>query len=510
MRARITFFCLLIFGFFINAFSAGIDLVEPLNNFDQPEFKVTFKWNKAIAQEAYLLQVSSVADFSTLDYNISTNQTEYTINFAPSTTKIYWRVLSDKSNGFLQSDSYTLNFINPSQSPNVILWLDANKISSLQPDSTIDTWDNLALGASDAIQTNATQRPKLISNVCLLNNKNAVRFDGNDFMNVASGGDVRSAYAVFNFTGGATFPTYNALITVTNGISFNNYLYLFSQGTTSFETNGYFKSNTFANKTKTSSLAPLDKYKIVAGLREPLAAVSAPNFVIGAEVSSRFWVGDVAEIILTSNPNTTNSEFDSIHTYLYNKYGAPIAMKDTVVNANFCDLVTLSTPNCYSQYLWSTGATTSTISVTPNKKYSVTTKDIFGRESTTSFNVFPYTRLDNKTVFLCQGDTFKLDLKTPVGFTALWNTGLNNTKIDITQAGQYTVKITDNNSCFVFDTINVIIDNPQLLPTPDVNSNLNLCLNEKLFVQTNTSFDAILWSTGSTNDYISVTAPGNY
>ncbi|MCB0509039.1 MAG: PKD domain-containing protein, partial [Bacteroidetes bacterium] len=42
------------------------------------------------------------------------------------------------------------------------------------------------------------------------------------------------------------------------------------------------------------------------------------------------------------------------------------------------------------------------------------------------------------------------------------------------------------------------------------NSNLNLCLNEKLFVQTNTSFDAILWSTGSTNDYISVTAPGNY
>ncbi len=509
MRARITFFCLLFFGFFINAFSEGIDLVEPLNNFEQTEFKVTFKWNKAMAQDAYQLQVSSFSDFSTLDYNISTNQTEYIINFAPSTSKIYWRVLSDKSNGFIQSDSYTLNFINPSQSPNVILWLDANKISSLQPDSTIDTWDNLAIGASDAIQTNPSQRPKLISNVCLLNNKNVVRFDGNDLLNIASGGNVRSAYAVFNFTGGTTFPTYNALLTVNNGISFNNYLYLFNSGTTSFLSNGYFNLNTYVNKVQTPSVAPLNKYKIVSGLREPAAVVNAPIFVVGAEVNSNFWVGDVAEIILTSSPNTTKSEFDSIHTYLYNKYGAPITMKDTVVNANFCDLITLSTPNCFTEYLWSTGATTPTITVPPNKKYSVTVKNIFGQESTTSFNVYPYTRLDNKTIYLCDGDTFKLDLKTPAGFTALWNTGLNNTKIDITQAGQYTVRITDNNSCFVFDTINVVIDKPTLTPSP-VSNVLNICLNEKLFLNTATSFDSIHWSTGSTANFITITAPGAY
>ncbi|HQD12273.1 MAG TPA: PKD domain-containing protein, partial [Chitinophagales bacterium] len=117
---------------------------------------------------------------------------------------------------------------------------------------------------------------------------------------------------------------------------------------------------------------------------------------------------------------------------------------------------------------------------------------------------------DNKTIYLCKGDTFKVDLKTPAGFSVLWNTGDNTPQLNITQSGQYTVKVTDAIGCFVFDTINVIVDEPTLSPVPDAGNNLTLCEGEKLFLTTATAFDSILWSNGSTENFIAVTNPGNY
>lgn len=504
------FLLILVLFFVSKIYANGIQIVEPLDNFNSPSFDVTFKWNYVNSQSTYILQTSLDPNFNTIDNVITTNNSEYTLNFTTTTTKIYWKVITLGNNGYMSSNIYTLNFINPSQFSDIVMWLDANKGTALQPDSTIDTWDNLVVGAAAAIQVNVTQRPKLISNICLLNNKNIVRFDGNDYMSINTGGNVMSAYAIFNFTGGTFFPDYNALLTVNNGISFNNYLYTFIAGSTTFETNGYFKGNTYVNKVKTFNVSPLSSYKLVAGFRSPLSVVSAPNFFIGTEAGSRFWKGDVAEIILSSNPNTNFGESDSIHNYLYNKYAPPITVKDIIVNTNFCDLTTITVPSCYNEYLWSTGETTQTISVTPNNKYAITVKNVFGIESTTSFNVYPYRRLDNATIYLCQGDTFKLNLNTPAGFTALWNTGANTTNLNITQAGQYTVKITDNNSCFVYDTINVIIDNPTLLPVPDANDSIRMCMNEKLFLQTATAFDSIQWSNGSNNNFITVNTPGNY
>lgn len=233
-----------------------------------------------------------------------------------------------------------------------------------------------------------------------------------------------------------------------------------------------------------------------------------PNFRLGAEgSSSRFWLGDLAEMIVSKSASITQG--DSIQTYLQNKYAPPLALKDTVIGTSFCSNVTISGPNNYTNYLWSTGSTASSISVQPNKTYSLTVKDVFGFSSTASFNVYPYTRLNNATVYICQGDTFKLDLKTPSGFTAAWTHGPNTTRINITQSGQYTVTITDGASCSVKDTINVIVDNPRLSITP-VSNNINACSGEKLFVQAETSLDSIRWSTGSTANFIQLTTPGTY
>jgi PKD repeat protein len=220
--------------------------------------------------------------------------------------------------------------------------------------------------------------------------------------------------------------------------------------------------------------------------------------------------GNIAEIILFDT--IINSDFKTdINNYLHDKYAPPVNLgTDTVSGNSFCDSITLDAGNRFVTYNWSNGSTSRYARVSLNNSYSITAKDIFGRESTDDILVYPYARLNNMTTFICQGDTFKVDLKTPAGFTALWNTGATTTKLNISASGQYTVKVTDGSGCFVYDTINVVIDAPNLSPAPDLSNNLRVCLNEKLFLATSTAYDSIRWSTGSTDNFIAITAPGPY
>ncbi|MBK8350449.1 MAG: hypothetical protein IPL21_01740 [Saprospirales bacterium] len=113
-------------------------------------------------------------------------------------------------------------------------------------------------------------------------------------------------------------------------------------------------------------------------------------------------------------------------------------------------------------------------------------------------------------MFTCVStDTFKLDLKTPPGFTAIWNTLATTTAINITQPGRYTVRITDNRGCSVDDTVNVLIDNPTL-SKPVISGVLTACLNEKVEVKSITSVDSVLWSTGNTSIIFPVLTSGPY
>ncbi|MEZ5053469.1 MAG: hypothetical protein R2807_01680 [Chitinophagales bacterium] len=75
-------------GMSINTYSSGIDLIAPINNFEQPDFNVQFQWNAITSQSNYRLQVSSTADFNTLDFDITTNQPLILLICSPSTQNI--------------------------------------------------------------------------------------------------------------------------------------------------------------------------------------------------------------------------------------------------------------------------------------------------------------------------------------------------------------------------------------------------------------------------------------
>ncbi len=127
-------------------------------------------------------------------------------------------------------------------------------------------------------------------------------------------------------------------------------------------------------------------------------------------------------------------------------------------NNSFCAESTpllLDAGNIGSTYLWSTGATTQTISVTLGGTYSVTITAINGCTATDAITLTaiskPIINLGNDAA-LCGAPTKVLNAGNP-GSTYLWSTGATTSSITIAAAGTYSVLVTNSAGCFASDTI---------------------------------------------------------
>lgn len=85
-------------------------------------------------------------------------------------------------------------------------------------------------------------------------------------------------------------------------------------------------------------------------------------------------------------------------------------------------------------------------------------------------NVFPAANLQNEEAFLCDGSSVRLE--APTGFpTYLWNDAQHSTSrsITISQAGTYTVTITDSNGCSADKTFTVTGSGKAVIDSVDIN-----------------------------------------
>ena len=118
-------------------FSVGIEGVSPVNNYNSPTFVVNFCWNPVSSQTTYRLKIAQDLAFTNILNDITLNQTAQQVIFNNSTSGVYWKVSTSGNNGYMESEIYKLNFINPVQDSNVLLWLSADSNVVLNPDSTI-------------------------------------------------------------------------------------------------------------------------------------------------------------------------------------------------------------------------------------------------------------------------------------------------------------------------------------------------------------------------------------
>lgn len=169
-------------------------------------------------------------------------------------------------------------------------------------------------------------------------------------------------------------------------------------------------------------------------------------------------------------------------------------------------------------FLWSTGATSETITGLGAGTYTVTVTDKNGcqyTKSETLTNTIPATVDLGNNLSICAGETVILDPTTSGtgGITYSWDTGSTASSITVTpsETTTYTVTINDNNDCTATDQITITV-----FPTPEITlAKTNaICGENNGTITTSISggggFLNYSWNTGQTTANLIDLGPGIY
>ncbi|WP_417370579.1 Ig-like domain-containing protein [Gelidibacter japonicus] len=160
-----------------------------------------------------------------------------------------------------------------------------------------------------------------------------------------------------------------------------------------------------------------------------------------------------------------------------------------------------------STYLWNTGATTASITITPSKTttYSVTAFDSTGKYSDTdevkvTVNPVP-TVSAGKNITITSGESATL---TASGATTYkWSTGATSASITVSPTATRTYTVTGTkNGCEATATVKVTVENPQVV-VARAGGNKDICQGTPATL-TASGGDRYLWSTGEKTASITV------
>ena len=216
---------------------------------------------------------------------------------------------------------------------------------------------------------------------------------------------------------------------------------------------------------------------------------------------------------VTSNQKCVSEETVDVDVY---SNPTPSIQGTTVCQGVPVTLTDLNDKGETTDFIWSTGATTATISPTTTGSFTLDVIDIHGCEgtSTTAVTFIAYPTVDlGKDMVICEGDDKVTFDAGNIGNTITWNSGQTTSTISTDQAGEYIVTVSDG-GCPAYDTVVLsVVD----LPVSELNQLLGVapyCFNEletAILLEAGARNDyEYLWGTGETTPSITVDAPGTY
>lgn len=178
---------------------------------------------------------------------------------------------------------------------------------------------------------------------------------------------------------------------------------------------------------------------------------------------------------------------------------------------SFCqgNTFTLNAANANSTYVWSTGATSSSITVGTSGTYWVSVTNQCGTTSDTIQVIVDqpiYANLGADRKICANSPTV---LSVPFSPTAFynWSTGASGNQISVQSSGTYWVEVT--NACGTFtDTVNLTTENPIQF---SLGADTSLCQATQHTLSLPSGITgAVLWSDASTGNSLSVSQSGTY
>ena len=169
--------------------------------------------------------------------------------------------------------------------------------------------------------------------------------------------------------------------------------------------------------------------------------------------------------------------------------------------------VTLNAGNTGSSFLWSTGATTQTISANTSGTYwvQVSNAACSNRDSATITVIpMPVVNLGPDST-LCIGESIIISAGN-TGYLYHWSTGATTQTINVTTTGNYSV-IVNQGLCAATDTIVLHFINP---PVINLGNDTFVCSPNPVTLNAQNNGNSYLWNSGQTTQSITVNNPGTY
>jgi len=180
----------------------------------------------------------------------------------------------------------------------------------------------------------------------------------------------------------------------------------------------------------------------------------------------------------------------------------------------FCqgDSVTL-TATAANAYLWSNGATIQSVKVKASGNFSVKITDNNSCSNTSSTTSITVNALPSVTITasglttFCQGDSVTLTASAANAY--LWNNGATTQSVKVKASGNFSVKITDNNSCSNTSSSTSVTVNALPIVSISASGSKTFCQGDSVTL-TATAANAYLWNNGATTQSVKVKASGNF
>jgi hypothetical protein len=167
--------------------------------------------------------------------------------------------------------------------------------------------------------------------------------------------------------------------------------------------------------------------------------------------------------------------------------------------------VTLDAGGGFTSYLWSTGATSQTINVSPasTQNYTVTVSD--GTCSASDTHNVVVNALPSATVTPSGPTTFcaggSVTLTASSGTSWLWSNGAISQSITVSASGTFTVQVTSG-SCTATSSPVTVTVNP--LPTVNITGPTATCATGSIVLDAGGGFASYAWNNGATTQTITV------
>lgn len=494
------------------AFYGQISLSYPNDNLILPDSVITFTWDSQnnISQDTFSLCVSDNQEF-TQNVSCHTTTQKYLSLTLNNNRTYFWKVINTN---FETSETFKVTLFNPDYIDSLKIWVNTDTISS--PIGTnISNWNDISGNNNSLSQLNPLNTPTINLGDSLISFFKTVHFDGindfyqkqvpslnqpvNYFMLIRSNNfngflfDGYTPYSVF-------IKWFNSAYAIFCGSS-----YIISNSTYTVPT--YKIINLEANNQFT-------KFFVNGNLEGTGSAGNmSPNGVtLGASASlSEFNDIDIAELLVI-NDTLKNTDRDLVTNYLMNKFSPPVnLMSDITHVGTFCNTV-IDAGNRFKKFLWSTGDTTSKISVNKSGKYWVRATNVFDQISSDTI-VITYPKITPilEQTILCPNNEiiWNTNLKKNL-FSFNWSDNSSDSILVINQAGNYYVTVFDTLGCFFSsDTVTVSIDNfPSLASLgPDT----SLCAGNSITLTTGNQTGLIYsWNDNSTDSTLTINSTGQY